>query len=156
VTSTTHETSCMSSCTHTQDQMPNYQFTSPQLRMAAVTVSSQQQSHHKRSHVMPLACNCCDIQPTVRLFKLCAIWYQTLFVMLAVNKCNLLPRIQLFTFCIHFLHYPLEMSYLTVALMNTHVFWNYNNVLSVADVSGELAASIYTEQLSMMIRISRP
>jgi hypothetical protein len=48
------------------------------------------------------------------------------------------------------------MSYLTVALMNTQVFWNYDNVLTVADVSGELAASIYTEQLSMMIRIIRP
>jgi hypothetical protein len=39
--------------------------------------------------------------------------------------------------------------------MNTQVFWNYD-VLTVADVSGELAASIYTEQLLMMIRISRP
>jgi len=75
--------------------------------------------------------------------------------MLAVNRCNL-PRIQLFTFCIHCLHYPLEMSYLTAVLMNTQVFWNYDYVSTAADVSEELAASIYTEQLSMMIRISRP
>ena len=91
----------------------------------------------------------------MHLFKLCAIWHQTLFVMLAVNKCNL-PRIQLFTFCIHRLQYPLEMSYLTAALMNIQVFWNYDYVFAVADVAEELAASIYTEQLSMTIRISRP
>jgi hypothetical protein len=48
------------------------------------------------------------------------------------------------------------MSYLIAALMNTQVFWNYDYVLTVADVSEELAATIYTEQLSMMIRISRP
>jgi len=48
------------------------------------------------------------------------------------------------------------MSYLTAALMNTRVFWNYDYVSTAADVSEELAASIYTEQLSMMIRIIRP
>jgi hypothetical protein len=48
------------------------------------------------------------------------------------------------------------MSYLTAALMNTQVFWNYDYVLTVADVSEELAASIYTEQLSIMVGFSRP
>jgi hypothetical protein len=33
------------------------------------------------------------------------------------------------------------MSYLTATLMNTKVFWNYDYVLTVADVSEELAAS---------------
>jgi len=75
--------------------------------------------------------------------------------MLAANKYNL-PRIQLFTFCIHCLHYPIEMSYLTAALMNTQVFWNYDYVLTVADVSERLAASIYTKQLSITITINRP
>jgi hypothetical protein len=48
------------------------------------------------------------------------------------------------------------MSYLTAALMNTQVFRNYDYVLTAADVSEVLAASTYTEQLSMMNRISRP